>query len=90
MTYEELLQLEEKIGVVSKGVPPELINTLEKIEVKENSDQKCTICFSQYEEKQIITKIQNCKHDFHFECLEEWLGKEKVCPVCKQEIVFDV
>ena len=38
MTYEELLELEEKIGVVSKGVPPELINTLEKIEVKESND----------------------------------------------------
>lgn len=31
-----------------------------------------------------------CGHWFHGGCIKEWLGKEKVCPLCKQEIVVKV
>ena len=69
-----------------RGLPPEIIGLLPKTEIVEQTEEKCMVCFSVYEEGEVKTVIPNCKHDFHFECLESWLGKEKVCPLCKQEV----
>lgn len=35
-------------------------------------------------------KILLCKHTFHIECIESWLGINKTCPVCRTEIIDNV
>jgi hypothetical protein len=85
MTYEELLELEEKIGSVSKGLPPAVFEQLPRKELEENLDDQCTVCFCGMEKGEIII-ILPCSHTFHDGCLKEWLAKEKVCPLCKREI----
>ena len=46
MTYEELLQLEEKMGKVSKGLSEEQYAQLDKLKAsKEDEEELCSICY---------------------------------------------
>lgn len=92
MTYEELLQLGEKMGSVSKGLTEEQMNQLERIEVNEENSKEdllCSICYDNAKEGDQLNKLP-CSHIFHIDCVKEWLAKEKVCPMCKQEIKIPV
>ena len=87
MSYEELLDLEERMGKVSKGLSEEAIKKLKKEKYVKNkfSEDKCIICQYEYKvDEQLI--ILPCNHNFHLECIIEWLKKEKTCPFCKSEI----
>lgn len=44
MTYEELLQLQEKIGKVSKGISEQQINLIKKV-VANGIEQVCSVCY---------------------------------------------
>ena len=87
MTYEELLELEEKIGNVSKGLDNVQIKNL-PIDLykkgKYNND-KCIICQYEYKFREKV-KLLPCKHIFHPECIDEWLKNEKKCPFCKSDV----
>jgi hypothetical protein len=83
MTYEELLELEEKIGSVCKGLSLEVIEKLPCKELYENLEDQCTVCFCGMEKGEIILELP-CSHIFHKGCLNEWLAKEKICPLCKR------
>jgi len=96
MSYEELLELQEKIGSVSKGFTEEEINKIPMINFKkriENGEnleiythnEKCTICQFDYNDGEKLRQL-SCTHIFHKYCLAPWLNKEKVCPNCKEEI----
>lgn len=82
MTYEQLLELEEKIGIVCKGLRPEHIERLANRELEEDLEDQCSVCFCGMEKGEVII-ILPCDHIFHKGCLAEWLSKEKVCPLCK-------
>jgi len=87
MSYEELLDLEERMGKVSKGLSEEKIKKLKKEKYAKGkfSEDKCIICQYEYKtDEQLI--ILPCNHNFHLECIIEWLKKEKTCPFCKSEI----
>jgi len=47
---------------------------------------KCSICMTNFEIDDKILDIE-CKHNFHKECLEEYLKKyNHICPICRQDI----
>ncbi len=90
MTYEELLALEDKVGNVSKGLTK---NQIKKIPIVyfskykfKNFDTKCAVCQYDFNEGEKVTKL-NCNHLFHAPCVDEWLLKNKICPICKKEII---
>jgi hypothetical protein len=90
MSYEELLQLEEKIGTVSKGLNEEQYCKLAKSiagEKAEGEERLCSICYDDIKCGEEFNTLP-CKHHFHSHCIKEWLIKEKICPLCKQEITF--
>ena len=84
MTYEELLELEEQMGSVSKGLTEEQFNQIVKIEAK-GLDEVCSICYYNVKEGEQVIQLP-CRHYFHVDCIKEWLFKERSCPMCKQEI----
>ena len=52
MTYEQLLELEEKNGKISKGLKPFEINRIpEKTWMKKSDaeEESCSICFDNFE-----------------------------------------
>ena len=45
----------------------------------------CTICLGGYEDGDVVNTLP-CQHQFHKECIVEWLGFNGVCPICKRSI----
>ncbi|OIW10106.1 hypothetical protein TanjilG_21943 [Lupinus angustifolius] len=94
MTYEQLLDLGERIGFANTGLKDDEIgcnirNTKFQFSddaSKHQVDKKCTICQEEYEADDELGKL-NCKHSYHFQCIKQWVGQKNFCPVCKQQVV---
>ena len=56
---------------------------------KENYDEKCPLCEFPFYFNDRVTKLENCQHTFHKECLGNFLMHKKAskCPVCKISII---
>ena len=88
MTYEQLLQLEDNVGNVSKGLTAEQIDNLPNKRFKKEKNREfyqCIICMEEFQEKEKV-KVLPCAHIFHINCIKQWLLKQKSCPFCKSEI----
>ena len=87
MTYEELLDLENKIGYVKKGISlrKKLGLKKEKYSSKKFHYKECVICKEILKEKEII-RVLNCFHIFHINCIDKWFKDNKTCPICKKEV----
>ncbi|KNA16531.1 hypothetical protein SOVF_088120 [Spinacia oleracea] len=89
MSYEELLALEERIGSVCTGLTEETI--VKRMKHRKyihtmNDDQieaePCCICQEEYSDGQDLGTL-DCGHDFHHECVKQWLSHKNLCPICK-------
>ncbi|EPS72630.1 hypothetical protein M569_02127, partial [Genlisea aurea] len=94
MSYEELLDLGDRIGYVGTGLQEDEIPKCLRI-IKQYSastqfnnaaaaqrDWKCSIC----QEKCIGDNeicVLECEHPHHVECIKQWLMKKNSCPICK-------
>jgi hypothetical protein len=88
MTYEQLLELEDKVGNVSKGLSKAQIKKIPNVYYSKKhfkNQEKCAICQYEYKETEKVSKLP-CLHIFHNDCIKGWLEKNKVCPICKKEI----
>jgi len=43
-------------------------------------DKNCSICLNQIE---IKAKTNTCGHSFCYECIKQWVKKNKSCPLCR-------
>ncbi|OWB70357.1 hypothetical protein B5S31_g34 [[Candida] boidinii] len=44
----------------------------------------CPICLMAYEDDQFVRELLKCKHEFHKECIDEWLSEgQNTCPMCR-------
>jgi len=87
-SYEELLELGEKIGVVSRGLSEKdlealPVRTFNSAVSKQNSS--CAICKEDYRQNEKLRTLQ-CFHSFHCNCIDRWLSTKKTCPVCLKEV----
>lgn len=90
MSYEELLNLGERIGNVSTGLSEDNISKCLREKVYCSSDQEheevsCPICLEEYDNGDKIVTMEKCGHDYHADCIKKWLLMKKVCPICKTE-----
>ncbi|XVF22631.1 hypothetical protein REPUB_Repub12eG0187700 [Reevesia pubescens] len=46
-------------------------------------DAQCSICLSEYQEKEVLRIMPKCGHNFHLSCIDVWLRKQSTCPVCR-------
>jgi len=47
------------------------------------ANETCSIC------REVIgqgTRLRNCGHCFHADCIDQWLGMNTRCPVCRHDI----
>ncbi|XP_061353245.1 uncharacterized protein LOC133298023 [Gastrolobium bilobum] len=94
MSYEQLLELGERIGYVNTGLnEDEMGLNISKIKLlisndapKHQTEKKCTICQEEYESDDELGRL-SCEHSYHFQCIKQWLVHKNFCPVCKQEVV---
>jgi len=56
------------------------------------TDEECSICFVEYTEEDIVTKLDcNEKHVFHEDCISTWIKQGKnSCPICRSTINSDI
>ncbi|CAI5483852.1 unnamed protein product [Closterium sp. Yama58-4] len=91
MTYEELTALGEVIGTESKGLAQATIDALPRVAYSTRTplrrgEDMCAICQLEYEEGEELLLLPPCHHSYHEACVLQWLGRNKVCPVCKEEV----
>ncbi|KAF5481389.1 hypothetical protein F2P56_002044 [Juglans regia] len=49
------------------------------------SATECAVCLSMLENEEMARLLPNCKHIFHAECIDKWLGSHSTCPICRTE-----
>jgi len=78
MSYEQLNELGDKIGTVSRGFNEA---RLAKLRPTANFDylEECPICIDKMEIACLIKKLK-CNHVFHAECIDRCLMDSKKCP----------
>uniref|UniRef100_A0AAV2IUC2 RING-type E3 ubiquitin transferase n=1 Tax=Knipowitschia caucasica TaxID=637954 RepID=A0AAV2IUC2_KNICA len=95
----ELLQLEDRLGAVSRGAIQTTIERFTiphkykkrkpmqlKIDEEEmDVDEKCTICLSLLEDGEDVRRLP-CMHLFHQGCVDQWLATSRKCPICRVDI----
>ncbi|KAL3814242.1 hypothetical protein ACJIZ3_015510 [Penstemon smallii] len=87
MSYEELLALEERIGDVNTGLTEDKIRgsmnqrKYEGTRASPNTEP-CCICQENYIAGNEIG-ILDCGHEFHSDCIKQWLLLKNLCPICK-------
>ena len=47
-------------------------------------DEECCICMDDLNNEK--TQILKCRHRFHEECIKEWYGTDRTCPLCREDI----
>ncbi|KAK4426713.1 putative E3 ubiquitin-protein ligase RHG1A [Sesamum alatum] len=97
MSYEELLELGDRIGYVCTGLRENEITcclTRTKLAMSDDlplhfaseTERKCSICQEEYELDDETGKL-NCGHFYHIDCIKQWLGQKNTCPICKTAAV---
>jgi hypothetical protein len=85
MTYEEILEMQEKLGEVSRGLTEDQLRRLPVVRQKGAAD--CSICFELIPFAARVLRLP-CRHEFHQECAFKWLSLNKQCPICKDPVVI--
>ncbi|CDU16529.1 uncharacterized protein PY17X_0415300 [Plasmodium yoelii] len=49
---------------------------------KNNNLKLCSICYENYKHNEPLIFLP-CTHNFHKECIIEWINKKLICPICK-------
>ncbi|XP_078428458.1 uncharacterized protein LOC144700794 [Wolffia australiana] len=86
MSYEELLDLGEKIGQVSTGLREEdIFQCLKKTRLSVfawANEKSCSICQEDFLGGHELARLP-CGHTYHVPCIRQWLLRKNTCPVCK-------
>lgn len=48
----------------------------------------CSICLSEFEEREMVKLIPYCRHAFHPTCIDTWLSSNVSCPLCRSTQLF--
>jgi len=91
MSYEELLELLQRVGSVTVGLDPQTFAALQLIAFEKQDDEgdgeRCIVCLEDYEDGEIVLQLP-CSHIFHGHCATEWFKRSKICPLCRREVVI--
>ncbi|GKU94459.1 hypothetical protein SLEP1_g7954 [Rubroshorea leprosula] len=72
-----------------QGLEPLVIASLPsfsyKVTTQHDPDDylECSVCLGTIIEDAVVRILPNCKHMFHVECIDMWLGSHTTCPVCR-------
>jgi len=73
-----------------RGATQELIDSMPPMPFSpelqdEGVETSCAVCLSDFEWDEMVRRLP-CGHSFHRTCIDKWLRRNKVCPLCLQDI----
>ena len=83
LTARELRRRLDKLGISPLLERQEAVAAIE-----ERSDGVCVVCQEDYCENDALRCLQNCRHEYHLECIDKWVymeagkGRMAKCPLC--------
>jgi hypothetical protein len=73
-------------GLVSNVMPLDLLHADGACEKLQTINKECSVCLENFIENDELIKLK-CNHNFHYNCIKNWLCKESnKCPVCRIEV----
>ena len=92
MDYEELLELQERIGGAVTHDANATLAATTTFEVSEadaaarraagGDAARCVVCMEDIAVGDVLRRMAKCPHACHAPCLERWLATNPKCPVC--------
>ncbi|KAK9019518.1 hypothetical protein V6N11_054036 [Hibiscus sabdariffa] len=46
----------------------------------------CVVCLEEFKDGDFCRVLPNCKHLYHRFCIDEWLVKNRHCPLCRDSV----
>ncbi|KAJ8533939.1 hypothetical protein K7X08_007263 [Anisodus acutangulus] len=74
------LKLTTHSAPAKEGVNPQVVADVE------SETCACAICQSEYEHEEDIGTLQ-CGHEYHVNCIKQWLLRKKDCPMCRASVL---
>ncbi|KAH1048505.1 hypothetical protein J1N35_039289 [Gossypium stocksii] len=79
------------IELPKSGLDPLVIASLPMFTYKVTTGQashdeeepECSVCLGTITEESMVRLLPNCKHIFHVQCIDTWLGSHTTCPICR-------
>ena len=50
---------------------------------KEASMVECAVCLENFKVGELCRLLPSCNHSFHVHCIDPWLVKTPICPICR-------
>ncbi|SMN21291.1 similar to Saccharomyces cerevisiae YBR062C Protein of unknown function that interacts with Msb2p [Maudiozyma saulgeensis] len=72
------------------GCTQEFIDSLPRVSIGTiKKDELCSICFENFhdDEYPLLVKLPHCGHKFDLQCIAVWLGTNRTCPVCRDNVM---
>jgi hypothetical protein len=71
---------------MARGLHPAVLEKETRVSVCTQGEGECSICYGDYEEGQFLRSL-SCGHQYHKQCVDEWLTRHKNrCPMCLKAV----
>lgn len=54
---------------------------------KGSSSVDCAVCLENFKMGDKCRLLPNCRHSFHVQCIDSWLLKTPICPICRTCVI---
>lgn len=81
--------LKDKIGLSMAEREKILKQTVSEkdLDIKEKlSQETCSVCYEDFKNGENVHILPRCNHVFHIDCVDTWLSKSPVCPMCRANV----
>ncbi|XP_062220995.1 E3 ubiquitin-protein ligase ATL23-like [Phragmites australis] len=75
---------EERVSAA--GLSAEELSELPCHERKAGAGGECAVCLEAFQAGDRCQVLPRCGHGFHAQCVDPWLRKSRVCPICRAEV----
>ncbi|KAL5727285.1 hypothetical protein ACHQM5_000500 [Ranunculus cassubicifolius] len=87
-SYSSSCEFHSVSAVLLREILP--VVEFQDLEDKDNQDDSCAVCLYEFQGKEEIRRLTNCRHIFHRICLDRWMDHDqKTCPLCRTPFIPD-
>ncbi|KAK8617071.1 hypothetical protein V6N13_117039 [Hibiscus sabdariffa] len=77
------LQLVETSGPVTNAT---IVRYKSRGKIESRWTTDCVICLEEFKDGDSCSVLPNCKHLYHQFCIDQWLGRNRHCPLCRDSV----